>query len=527
MRSMTGLAKQIALPHEFAPERFPSFPALERTAVMGFNAPVSLALPAETPVKVMLSRQAAYPAWAEIPNTKSSFYAVGYAFTDSEPSWTAGTGGGSNTLGIAGNVWDWAVAARGASASQLGFGTAVTNFTYPILAVDSGTGTLPFVWKPKNSVLSIVTGFVPTGSAVPMNTNNEVHVSYDMWLSPGQIETHEATVSVLADKTSGLAALSESQGWFRPRSATIKVPVGCTYPQGEYVAYLIVTPAACTLTTSASTLGSITLAAGTDSVDFLPMMQPYEFANSQLPWYSTRTTAAALLGTNVSQVLVKGGTVLAGRVAPQIIDPFNVTADYITNLHPAEKAYLPLETGVYTYAPPSTDMVDFWDYTLATGSKNTNLSKIVSAAPLYRLDNTSLVNIMFITASGIIEKLACNIDWHIEFRTTSTLFQIGLSAVTLEAFHQAQLALVTAGFFFENPEHKTVLAKVISAVRKIAPSAIGMLNPLAGKAAQILLSDRPASKMHATSADKSGITVPAKKIKKVKAKKVKVKGGKK
>jgi hypothetical protein len=54
--------------------RFPSFPALERTALMGFNQPATLVLPASTPVSMTLFRSATYPVWAD--QSLSLFYAM-------------------------------------------------------------------------------------------------------------------------------------------------------------------------------------------------------------------------------------------------------------------------------------------------------------------------------------------------------------------------------------------------------------------------------------------------------------------
>jgi hypothetical protein len=259
---------------------------------------------------------------------------------------------------------------------------------------------------------------------------------------------------------------------------------------------------------SAVTYGNVVVTAGTVTALY-PLSYPVEFSNSTLPWYSTRVTAAAVLGTNVTQIQKKGGTVLAGRVSPNVQNPWVVSQSYVNGLHPAEKAFLPLETGIYSYCPPSTDLANFWDYTLPTyiGS-NSSFS-----APVMRLDNDSLVNIMFITATSDAEQLAITLDWHIEFRTSSALFPIGLSAMTLESLHSAQLALASVGFFFENPTHQNILNRVISAAKAFAPQAASLLaGPTAGKLVHgaLMLTNAPRSDMKTTTAKASGWEGPPK-----------------
>jgi hypothetical protein len=156
---------------------------------------------------------------------------------------------------------------------------------------------------------------------------------------------------------------------------------------------------------------------------------------------------SALL-TNVTQVLYKAGTFLGGRVSPNVVNPFNVSKAYISTLHPAEKSQLSAEHGFYTFVPPSTDLSNFWDYTINTASG-------VSACPLYRLDNDSLAHVFFHTDS-VVANYSITVDWHLEFRTSSALFEIAISPVPLEGLHQAQLTLAQLGYFYNNWDHEKV-----------------------------------------------------------------------
>lgn len=512
LRGMSNLAKQIALPHEYAPERFPSFPALERTAVMGFNSPFPMDLPKEKMTKVMLARQASYPLWGDTPAVNVAYYAL----------WQLGsTAGTLDSVPITGAPKLIANGTTLASNAQPGMTGCVKQPGYAVLGVDAACGPTPFVYCPYVSASSsvIITVGCIAAAGLPAGV-----ISLRLWDSPNESRQIEVNFAGAGGNLSAWAAYGITQNcWIQPLSVQFSAPFNMG-SIGPIVVTLGCAPYGASYSGSGATLGTWSHTAATAGTTlFLPLTYPAEFGNSAMPWFSTRTTAAAALFTNVTQVLNKSGTVLAGRVAPQVIDPFNVASSYITNLHPAEKAYLALETGLYMYVPPSTDMAGFWDYTLDTTGG-------AAPTPVYRLDNDSLVNVAYFSAPTVAEGLAVNVDWHIEFRTSSTLFQIGLSSITLEAFHMAQLALVGAGFFFENPEHKSVLSKVASSVARMGKAALvasSIVYPEVRavtrgiKAAKaILLPSHPKPNVPATSAAASGITSkkPGAKKKKVKVK---------
>lgn len=489
---MMGLARQIALPHEYAPQRFPSFPALERTAVMGFCQPTTLALTASVAVKMMLARQAAYPLWAEY-DPGAFAYTVSYASDQ-----VSGAASDTNTVEFSG-MRSSSVGNVTAGADLPGIAGAVAALPYAPVGID--VTQAPFIWVPPGyTLLCCILRQNATG-------NTTYGVTLEQWSAPGQFDTVLFSSTVAAGNRSvgnSVGGIPQG-GWFRPRSATIQNDAAASQIIGPIFVSLTVCKGFSGLVASATVFPTITVT-NPALVGFLPLVAPAEFSNSQLPWFATRTTSAAVLGTNVSQVLNKAGTILGGRVSPNVINPFTVSQSYVNTLHPAEKAWLPLETGIYTYCPPSTDLSNFWDYT-------THVQGSGSIIPVYRLDNDSLVNVAFLTAGSVTETLAVTLDWHIEFRTSSALFQIGLSTLPLEVLHQAQLSLTQAGYFFENPEHKSVLQKVVAAVKRFAPhlmSAAGSAFPQymgALNAARNLLLPQPkAIKMKPTTAQSSGIT---------------------
>ncbi len=500
VQQMQGLAKTLALPGMFSPSRFPSFPALERTAVMGFSAPVTLSVAVNSSTHLMACRQAAWPMWADQLDTQllNCSYAARY-MSDSLPNTPATTA--NRTYVFHGAIFNWTAGASTATSVDAGVNGVAPPFAYPVLGMDGETSSLPWVYAPANGCTVFVVG---NPNAAYTNAES-LQITYEIWSSKGEAFMNTLAATIAAGTRSiavQVGTLGEGQ-WIRPVSVTATSAVANTPASAMAFAIVFVNTTTYTFSASASTMGSVGVGGTTVPVNFFPLVYPVEFKNSQLPWYSTRVTAVSALCTNTTQVLNKGGTVLAGRVQPQVLSPWAVDANYINGLHPAEKAFLPLETGLYTYCPPSSDMASFFDYTLPTGGVNA----LTPYCPVYRLDNDSLVNHAFVSAP-VAATLAITVDWHVEFRTSSALFPIGLSTLTLESLHQAQIILAGAGFFFENPEHKAVLEEVVDAAKKYGPSLLSFVSPAAGRAAAAgvkMLSSKPKNTMKATSAANSGI----------------------
>lgn len=487
VRSLQGLAKQIALPHEYAPLRFPSFPALERTALMGFSYPASLQLPASTDVRVLVFRQAAYPVWADIATT-------GMAYSCSWKSTVTPSLSATQTIVYEFNTgpYDAFTGNRTATNSSIGVSGGYGE-KYPILGADSTCGPVPFVFVPKNFNAQCIVNASSGTFAGPAT----ISINWETWSSPGEVNEAVLTgsISVSAGNTGSsdiFSADTDGGRWVRPSLVTNAMSVGAP---SSLVVSLVVYSGTSTYTTSTSTYGNLAIT-GAAKTGTIPLCYPIEFSNSPMPWYSCRTTATSFLATNVTQVLNKGGTVLAGRLSPAVYNAFRVKDTVLSGLHPAEKAYLPLETGVYTFVPPSTDLQNFWDYSSTSAINSSYTSNMSGSTPFFRLDNDSLYHALTLTASGVAESMACTIDWHIEFRTSSALFQIGLSTMTLETLHQAQIALAEAGYFFENPTHSKILNRVVAAVKKHGPAVASALPlppsvKMAAKLGQMVISGRP------------------------------------
>jgi len=522
---MQGLAQAISMPHEYAPQRFPSFPALERTAVMGFNAPLTWN-PIASSCKALLCRQAAYPLWLEYTRTQQGG-AVAQAFGwPLNNAYGVVTAGDRNSYTVhAGSLYAKSgVVSTGNPMIPTISGAISPPAEHPVAGLDDKTGNGYYMYAPKGSKMYVI-----FNSNTTVATNQLlVRVGFEYWKGPGEvsIDQGELGITVLVGKNNAMATATNfaDNTWTRITSVTLNsasAQIGTAS-----ISIVIVTGGTAThLPSALNDCGDVTVTQDLSTNGFLwPATVSPEFSITTIPWTSTRTTAVAALFTNVTKVLNKEGTVLVGRVNPNVKNPFTCLSNDVTGLHPAEKAQLALETGLYTYCPPTTDMVFFADYTSNAPNTYSGVND-ATIVPIYRLDNDSFVNVGFFNDPDSGTALSINLDWHIEFRTSSTLFQIGLSTITLDSFHTAQLALVSAGFFFENFDHKALLQKVIGGLarftRFITPG-ITAIHPIAGRIAQVgsdyILSNKPAPAAKASSAAGSGIVRKTAGVRRKKAK---------
>lgn len=502
LQGLQGLARSIALPHESTPVRYPSFPSLERTALMSFSVPTTLNLPASSGVKGFVTRQAIWPTWAVQTTAGGVGQVVQWGFGQEGFSLPIGT---QSITMVTPEVTAAASTNTTASTENIGTsGLTSAYFSYPILGYDSGW---TYAYIPAGATKAYgVTG----GGAFP--TGSGIKVTWRKWVAPGEsIHFSPSALNPIvpganlgnADVFGFPPGIEDTYGtWICPESIEY-VQTGAGTPPLNMSIHIAWGNGTVVYGPSPVTQGTYSFGSATTSL-MLPLSSPAEYSNSVLPWSNTRTTATSALFTNVTQVLNKAGTVLAGRVAPSTKSPWDTTSTFMNTLHPAEKSFLPLETGLYTYVPPSTDLVEFYDYTVVGKT----------GYPQYRLDNPSLVNHFYFVPSSVAETLAVTIDWHIEFRTSSALFQIGVTPVALETLHQAQVALHSLGYFFENPDHKRIqgmLQKILKAALRYGPGIANAIHPSLGMAARSVKSyivsrnPRRTNRMKPTSAVASGI----------------------
>lgn len=483
---------------------------------MAFNQPATLTLPASTPVAVAQFRQAVYPTWADLSGVYCSY--VTYSMNTN--TGVVSTAGDSTFLLPSDAVVN--VGCQNRAATNLpGVTGSTTLAKYGIVGTDRGAPGPEFLYVAPNTTIYMV-----FSHTIALVNTVACQAVLEAWVAPGEVRDLEVMgAPINAGNTGGVAQLvsySTDGLWVRVKSGTATPVTTTTTMGGQFnvTLFSISGTAAYSASTSNGNAGTVVLTPATIT-SFVPLVIASEFANSTLPWMATRVTASAFLGTNVSQVMNKGGTILGGRLSPAIHNPWKNSMTAISNLHPAEKAYLPLEMGVYTYCPPSTDMVFFGDY---TANVDTALGAV--PVPTFLLSNDSMYNKMYITATSTAETLATTTSFHIEFRTSSALWQIGLSAMTLESLHSAQLVLADAGFFFENWTHDSIIGKVIAGAKKFVPQMVSVVNPAAGKLVKQMIQYIPEgkskvivpkpgpSKPMTTTAKNSGFLGPTEKKKK-------------
>lgn len=483
LSGIQGLAKALTLPHEFPAGRFPTFPQIERSSVLAaeLSFPMTVNAPSGTVgTRALLWRQ---PSWPMLVDQSLQFVNVlGYRY-DVSTVGTVATTGATNASGrythavtqtgtasVSYPLATYSVTSNLSGRPPWSFGSGVdqalimgrylgNNYVYVPAAAD-GTVRLFLMgvfWNQANTI----TTFGASGL-----------ITLEYWVDP--TTTLEYVHSVPA---TGCTALNTtSMYWFSATVSSGMVPgfwrvKGVEFtstsvfaggaPPGGLDIYIGGTSGI----SSVSTAGNvITLNMGSAATVLTPPAPPPGFTISTAPYNDTRVTALAALFTNVTKALNKEGTVNAARLAPGNA-PLNFTISDLTSVHPFERAYMGLEKGFYTYVPPTTDMGS-WADAVGTIAKSDGA---VLTAPAFDLSLNSLMHAISFNDPDGGTALAVSLDWHLEFRSVSVLWPIDFSRITLEEMHQAMMAMNTTGFFFDNPDHKSLLAMALRIASSLSP----------------------------------------------------------
>lgn len=459
------IARQISMPRNAKPLRFPSFPALERTATIGFNKTSTMSVAANG-TRALLSRQAGYPLWVDqsIAVLATAFYNF-----DISPD-TAGTRGYA-TFNF---ERPKAVLTSGTMTFAIGYTTGPMNWSLTHFSNTNFNDNTPWgvdgsekIWVPVAQGCDIVPVVMAQFSGGTIIQIVIEKFSYD---GTHNVITLEETVPSdnLYHQFAGQNALG---GYYRVKSVTIIGPTSSAALSSNGCVLLMTgsTTIPPVFTSSTVTqIGSINYTASTE-VHLWPYPLPKDYSVTSVPWQSTRLTAVATLFTNVTKIMNKEGTVLAGRLNPRNSDIFGFSAGDLQSLHPSEKFFDSLEHGLYTFCPPSTDLVGFYDYTAFLPVSYSVGQE--APVPVMVLNNDALVNCIYFADPDGDTALAINTDIHMEFRSTSTLWPIGMSSASLESLHRAQLDLASKGYFFRNDAHLTILNRMIKGVARKVKNA--------------------------------------------------------
>lgn len=432
---VSDIAKAIAIPQEHRPIRIPTYPSLERSAVLHLQQTRTLKVGAAGYFDAMLFRSPVHPLWGTYqPSTSNAAVYCSWNYTASTILTTttsmpinAGVFGTPQGVGVGGP--DWA---------------AVTPVGY-------GKDGLPYMYIPANVLFQATLNSTATFTTWEMDL--ECYYGTDD-------SSERLSIMLTGSGVFGNGLSINANAWVRPVAlrftAAPTVAGNLTYVNIGFFGG-----------------GSFNAPNAPIIASFFPLFPVPEIQNSVTPYYSTRCTAAAVLFSNVTAVLQKEGTVQAGRLNVSSGYPYDPSFSFgvLTSLHPQEKYFGKLEDGLYAFSLPSAESDTFRDCV--------SLSAIASKPfPLFHIEGFGYYQHMRFSDLDATSatQLAITLDYHLEFRSSSMLFNLGYSSLPLEAYHEAQLALVKMGTFFENPKHiSQITKKVLNSLPKVrAPALVVM-----------------------------------------------------
>lgn len=497
------LAKTIAVPAIHKPVRVPSFPNLERTAVMsgtntftisvvGMSAPeydstgaasdgdIRLLTDENTDGCGLLVRSATFPLWLGrwigSPSLKTSI-GVFCSFADL---------GITPLIAGPGDQYifppRWVSGYHSVNANQYEriypLGSAANNDWVYVPPSISGkftqtVGDAPVVKEVRTKTyaeVTLVSGISTATCILTVESHNG-----------GNFTTHAVTGTLTGGNLVRFTLGTDIQGktvagWIRPIKITADAISHSAYFQ-EFRLY---------------TTGETTSEGGGSALPFgplymrLPACPPPEISKSHLPYESCRSTAAAVLFSNVTSVLNKEGTVGAIRLPKDetavwtLRDPYTA---YVSDVKATDRYFGPLEKGFYAFTTPDASSEVFRDcvqHTLRTGTKMVvfHLDSFDYVAP-FRLSDLN---------TGNSTTMAVTVSRHLEFRSTTSLFPTDFSRASLESYHLAQMAIARTGTFYENPVHLATIARaVLNGVKALYPVVKPYVAPAAAAVGNALL----------------------------------------
>lgn len=439
------LAQTIAVPHDHAPIRLPTFPNLERTGVLQFMQTDTISTSGGTEGAVVLVRSPTYPLWAKQLPSATTFmsYAVATLYNTIE-------------VGLAAQAYPLPPLRYGAPS-----GSVQAWLDKWVFGIDSADRALVYIPPYATACVSLtVSGIVATNVELDCLFYASNQISADIVEPVG--------VTLVASNGKDFASANISGGFLVP--LTVRYTAAPTVA-GTIAALLVGYASGGTFGAPSGSIGQPTM---------LPLFKPAEFTNSIVPYRSTRCIAASVLLSNATRTLEKEGTVLAARLSSRhygfVEATGNRTAVY--SAHPKERYYGLLEKGIYAFTLPDAESEKFGDHVIVNNDGNL-------FQPAIRIDSLGYFSSILIQDldGSASTTLAVTLDYHIEFRTSSMLFPLGFASTSLESYHGAQMALAQLGTFFENPLHLGAIAALVkAAVSKalpvVAPYAIGAAKSL-------------------------------------------------
>jgi hypothetical protein len=471
-KSVGGLdtmAKTIAVPRDYKANRIPTFPALERTGVLSFTDTKTVTISAEGSTAAMVCRDPGFPVWTQhAPNNGTTFSVFTLLTGLNDFITTVTTEGTAIPVGPMVNFY---------TNSASTFATTAGAYSYPIL--------------------------VYQGERFFHNTTGQIALEINCSLAPG-VTSLEYTV-VLID-----ANFDRTMFYQRSICTVTGNNVGCRFalPAGSVgfrleslsiITTISIQTLSCAYgvtTETVSTATPLSAPTGNPAPVLFPITKAVEAATTTIPWKSTRATAVGALFSNVTAVLNKEGTVKSARVSVEQVNILDSSAYdlAIDTVYPKDRYFGAMENGLYTFTLPDSGAELYRDCLFPTNSALISPALVGSTnckVGIFDLDKLGYANIILFTDINVGDTtLAVTIDRHIEFRSSSVLFPLGYSNLQLETYHNAQMALVQLGVFFENPLHMGLIAAAVGqAIRSVASYAYPIVREV-GKSAIAAAGDK-------------------------------------
>jgi len=457
---MQSLIKNFISPNTGRITRLPSFPKVAKTATLGFNSSIALSVPTGSQYcRGALCRQAYYPHWCDQPNGEYS------ALVD-YPIFLPRAGHFAVESLLANPEREvMCHASSAASSTYPGWagGPTTTLFSHAILGTDSETGPQPWIYVPNGGTLAALIVGVSIFTVDPA-----LQITFQVWKGPGEVanSTQLILANAVMNTTGAFGTILFGGGaWVRPFSVNSN---NGDFGFGLGLHIAVTTRNTLTYTSSAVNAGVINIAGGYGvASNFLPLGVTNEYEVTSLPWNSSRVIGVSLLLSNTTKALNKEGDLLAARLLPGSADLFNFTRADLNAVHPSEKLFTSLETGLYAFVPPADQIADFVDYAMFIGTWNMSIT--AKSVPVYDLSSNTPVCCysMFDVDGGT--QMSGTLNWCMEFRTMSTLWSLGVSTLTIEDLHRAQVVLANHLPFSSNTGHLTYIKALLAAAGVLFP----------------------------------------------------------
>lgn len=458
----SALAQVMAVPNLHKPVRLPTFPALERTAVLSFTDTSALGVPGGKSSPAVLVKDPAYPLW-----TQQVFPAIAESMWGSYERTQAPTT--IPVLGARPLTVPFPPAPRNCGA----FLTTSTPVPlvrhlgniYWCLGGETTTGELAY--RP-----AVEVELVDADEVVSMT------VFWEFLSADGEVRVEEEFFSGAASylHPTAVSSLGVSDFAVRPTSILLRTKL-------DNAVSLI--RAGLTTTSASGTLSEYELVSPNARPVAVSRLYPYTRTPEEYQsvcWENTRATAVACLFKNVTSVMNKEGTVQAARVPKRTFPLLRPLGWNFGSVHPRDRYFGALENGFYAYtlSDASSEVFrDCADQSVGTGPLPATFFDfgLIEYGTVISFEDLDV---------GSASTLAVTLDRHIEFRTTSRLFPTDFSKLRLEEYHSSQMALADMGTMFENPTHLAAIARMAMTAAKAAwpmvrPMVISAASNLAGK----------------------------------------------